>query len=245
MHCHILPGLDDGPATMEETLETLREAENQGIQAMIVTPHFHPGRYVVTADRLLETLRRVRRVAADEGVDLRLYPGQECYYYSGLVSELEAGNVLTMNGTRYVLVEFEPETQYSAITFAIREMRDNGYKPIIAHFERYRCLYQRKERLEELRKGGAKLQLNFDRLIEKGNFLHPNPWRKLLKDGFVDFLGSDTHGMAFRPLHVDQAMEWMNAGVSPEIRRKVLVDNPKLLLARNGSVMAAQAPPLQ
>jgi len=233
MHCHILPGVDDGPATMEETLETLRTAQRQGIQTMIVTPHFHPGRYTVTADRVMETLRRARRVAAEEGIDIKLFPGQECYYYSGLVSELEAGNVLTMNGTRYVLVEFEPETQYSAITFAIREMRDNGYKPIIAHFERYRCLYQRKERLAELRKGGAKLQLNFDRLIEKGNILHPNPWRKLLKDGFVDFLGSDTHGMAFRPLHVDRAMEWMDMGVNPEVRRRVLVNHPKLLLAQH------------
>ena len=230
MHCHILPGVDDGPATMEETLETLRTAQRQGIKAMIVTPHFHPGRYVVVADRVLETLRRVRRAAADEGIDLKLYPGQECYYYSGLIGELESGNVLAMNGTRYVLVEFENETQYSTITFAVRELRDSGYKPIIAHFERYRCLYQRRERLEELRTGGAKLQLNFDRLVEKGSFLHPNSWRKLAKEGYVDFLGSDTHGMAFRPLHVDRAMAWMDVGISPEARREILVDNPRLLL---------------
>ena len=230
MHCHILPGVDDGPATMEETLETLRTAQRQGIKAMIVTPHFHPGRYVVAADRVLETLRRVKRAAADEGIDLKLYPGQECYYFSGLIGELESGNVLTMNGTRYVLVEFENETQYSTITFAVRELRDSGYKPIIAHFERYRCLYQRKERLEELRTGGVKLQLNFDRLIEKGSFLHPNSWRKLVREGYVDFLGSDTHGMAFRPLHVDRAMAWMDVGVSPEARREILVDNPRLLL---------------
>lgn len=232
MHCHVLPGVDDGPTTMEETLETLRTAQRQGIKAMIVTPHFHPGRYVVTADRVLETLRRVRRVAADEGIDLKLYPGQECYYYSGLIGELESGNVLTMNGTRYVLVEFENETQYSTITFAVRELRDSGYKPIIAHFERYQCLYQKKERLEELRRSGAKLQLNFGRLIEKGNILHPNQWRKLLRDGYVDFLGSDTHGMRFRPLHVDRAMAWMDAGVSPEARREILVDNPRLLLTQ-------------
>jgi len=230
MHCHILPGVDDGPETMEESIAALRTAQQQGIGAMIVTPHFHPGRFVVTADRALEALTRVRRRAADEGLKIRLYPGQECYYYSGLLEQLEAGNVLTMNGTNYVLVEFETETQYSTITRAIRELRDSGYKPIIAHYERYRCLYQRTERLEELRKGGAMLQLNFARLIEKGSFLHPNVWRRLMKDGYVDFLGSDTHGMKFRPLHVAEALEWLNDGVKPELRLRVLETNMNLLL---------------
>ena len=230
MHCHILPGVDDGPATMKESLATLREAEDQGVEGMIVTPHFHPGRYVVTAEKALETLETVKRAAADAGLEIDLYPGQECYYYSGLIMQLEAGNVLTMNGTRYVLVEFEPETQYSTITFAVRELRDSGYKPIIAHFERYRCLYQRKERLAELRKHGARLQLNFDRLVGKGSFLRPNGWRKLLKDGYVDFLGSDTHGMKFRPLHVDQAMDWLELDVSPEISEKIMDRNISYLI---------------
>ena len=230
MHCHILPGVDDGPATMKESLAALREAESQDIEAMIVTPHFHPGRYMVTAEKALLALERVKGEAENEGIEIDLYPGQECYYYSGLISELESGNVLTMNGTRYVLVEFEPETQYSTITFAVRELRDNGFKPIIAHFERYRCLYQRKERLAELHKHGARLQLNFDRLVDKGNLLHPNGWRKLLKDGYVDFLGSDTHGMKFRPLHVDQAMDWLELDVRAEIVEKIMGENISRLI---------------
>lgn len=230
MHCHILPGVDDGPATMKESLATLREAENQGIEAMIVTPHFHPGRYVVTAEKALAALERVKGEAENEGLEIDLYPGQECYYYSGLIAELESGNVLTMNGTKYVLVEFEPETQYSTITFAVRELRDNGFKPIIAHFERYRCLYQRKDRLAELHKHGARLQLNFDRLVDKGNLLHPNGWRKLLKDGYVDFLGSDTHGMKFRPLHVDKAMDWLELDVRTEVMERIMDENINRLI---------------
>lgn len=229
MHCHILPGVDDGPATMKESLAALKEAQRQEIGAMIVTPHFHPGRYAVTAEMALATLERVKRQAAAEGLNMRLYPGQECYYYSGLLEQLEAGNVLTMNGTPYVLVEFETETQYSTITHAIRELRDSGYDPIIAHYERYRCLYQRRERLEELRKQGAMLQLNFGRLVDKGSLLQPNIWRKLLKDGYVDFLGSDTHGMKFRPMHIEQAVDWLKMDVRPQIRDRILVHNIRLL----------------
>ena len=230
MHCHILPGVDDGPATMEETLATLKTAQRQGIGAMIVTPHFHPGRYVVTADRVMEALGRVKRRAAAEGLGIRLYPGQECYYYSGLMEQLESGNVLTMNGTDKVLIEFDNETQYSTMLRAVREFRDNRYTPIIAHYERYRCLYQRRERLEELRKAGTMLQLNFGRLIGKGSLFRPNEWRKLLRDGYVDFLGSDTHGMEFRPLRVAQPMEWMNEGVKPETRKQIMATNIRLLL---------------
>ena len=232
MHCHILPGVDDGPETMEETMAVLREAQRQGIGAMIVTPHFHPGRYMVTAGRVMEVLRRVRLRMAEEGLNIRLIPGQECYYFSGLIDELEAGNVLTMAGTRIVLVEFETETQFSTISHAVRELCDSGYRPIVAHFERYRCLYQRKDRLEGLRNSGALLQLNFDRLVDRGNILHPNGWRKLLKEGYVDFLGSDTHGMKLRPLHVGQAVEWLNKGVQPELRKRILNDNIRMLQTR-------------
>lgn len=230
MHCHILPGVDDGPATMKESLATLKEAECQDIEAMIVTPHFHPGRYAVTAEKAMKTLERVQSVATDEGIGIRLYPGQECYYYSGLIAELESGNVLTMNSTRYVLVEFEPEAQYSTITFAVRELLDNGYKPIIAHFERYRCLYQRKERLAELHRHGARLQLNFDRLVDKGNFIHPNGWRKLLKEDYVDYLGSDTHGIKYRPLHIDKAMKWLELDVRTEIAKRIMDKNISCLI---------------
>ena len=238
MHCHILPGVDDGPATMKESLATLREALSQGIEAMIVTPHFHPGRYLVSAEKALRALERLRGAAKAEGIEMALYPGQECYYYSGLISELEAGHVLTMNGTDYVLVEFDTETQYSTMTHAVRELRDNGYKPIVAHYERYRCLYQRWERLEELRKHDAMLQLNFDRLLDKGGFFHPNIWRKLLKDGYVDFLGSDTHGMKLRPLHAKGAAAWLSESVELGIKKRIMVDNINALIgpaARSGS----------
>lgn len=230
MHCHILPGVDDGPETMEESMATLKTAVRQGIDAMIVTPHFHPGRYAVTADVALEALERVKRRVAAEGLPIRLYPGQECYYYSGLLMQLDAGNALTMNGTRFVLVEFDTETQYSRINAAVRELGGNGYRPIIAHYERYQCLYKRRDRLDELRNHGAMLQLNFDRLVEKGSLLHPNSWRKLLKDGYVDFLGSDTHGMKFRPLHVARATEWLEESVSAEVEDRIMRKNIGLLL---------------
>ena len=229
MHCHVLPGVDDGPATMEESLAVLKEAVRQGMDTMVVTPHFHPGRYMVPAPQVLETIEQVREALDEEGIDLRLIPGQECYYYSGLVRELDAGNVLTMGDTSYVLVEFDPSVLYNVIQHALRELFNSGYRPIIAHFERYRCLNGREDRLEELRSHGAMLQMNFDRLLDKEGFFRRNQWRRYLREGYVDFLGSDTHGMGFRPLHAKQAVAWMRAEVDPELVHVILERNIRLL----------------
>ena len=229
MHCHVLPGVDDGPETMADSLEVLREAQRQGIGAMIVTPHFHPGRFIVHAARALEALEALRGVLRDEGIPIRLYPGQECYYHTELVGELRRGNALTMAGTDWVLLEFDPDALYAQMEYAVKELAGSGYRAIIAHYERYQCLYGREDRLEQLRGSGVKLQLNFDRLLERDSLLRRNPWRRHIRAGLVDFLGSDTHGMRFRPLRADRAVAWLNREVEPEIVRRVTRDNLRLL----------------
>lgn len=230
MHCHVLPGVDDGPATMTDAIAVLREAERQGIGRMIVTPHYHPGRYVVPASKVMDVLDSVRETVRKEGIHIDLIPGQECYYFSDLVRELDRGRVLTMAGTSYVLVEYDPPVLYSVIQHSLRELIYSGYRPIIAHYERYQCLSGRMDRLEELRSNGAMLQLNFDRLLDRETLFRRNPWRRQFREGFVDFLGSDTHGMGFRPLHVDQAVDWIDSEVHPEIARMVMETNIDMLL---------------
>ena len=225
MHCHVLPGVDDGPKTIEESIALLQEASRQGIRTMIVTPHFYPERYTADGETVSRKLYEVRKAAISAGIEVDLIPGRECLYCSELISLLDADRSLTMAGSTWVLVEFTPNVLYSMIRNAVYDLTRSGYRPIIAHFERYDCLYRRDDCLDELREGGAMLQLNFDRLLEKDSFLHPNRWRQLLKDGYVDFLGSDTHGMAHRPLHVRQALDWMEDSVSPEITDRVLFQN--------------------
>ena len=230
MHCHVLPGVDDGPAEMEDSIALLREAYRQGVRTMIVTPHFHPGRYKVPAKRVHRVLTQLEIELSFEGIQIQLFPGQECYYFSGLLDELDAGNVLTMNGTNYVLVEFDPQVLYSVIQQAVRELTYGGYRPIIAHFERYRCLNERTDRLDEIKSYGTMLQMNFDCLLYKDGFFKRNPWRQLLQEGYVDFLGSDTHGMNFRPPHIDKAIEWLKSDVEASLRKQILFRNPGLLI---------------
>ena len=160
---------------------------------------------------------------------MRILPGQECYWYSGLIDALSTGKALTMNRTAYVLVEFDPDTLYGVIQNAVRSLTNNGYIPIIAHFERYACLRDKTERLNELRNMGAYLQMNFDRLLDKDTFFHRNPWRRLFVQEYVDFLGSDTHGMNFRPPHIGEALQWIQDSVKEELAWEILDHNIQML----------------
>lgn len=225
MHCHVLPNVDDGPSSMDSAVAVLIEAYRQGIRTMIATPHYHPGRYQVRGEQVMEKLAQLQAEIEREKIGIKLYPGQECYYFSGLMDALREKEALTLAGSEYVLVEFSPETQFSEIERAVREFEMSEYRMIIAHFERYECLFNRQERLEELKEHGALLQLNFDVLLVKDSLFRHFPWRAYLKNGIIDFLGSDSHSLRVRPLRVAQAVEWMEKHVNPEICKKVLEDN--------------------
>ena len=143
---------------------------------------------------------------------------------SGLVEELDQGNALTMCGTRYVLVEFDPGCTYSFLFTGIQSLRQNGYIPIIAHFERYECLYD-EEHLEEIRRGQFLLQMNYDVLLRKKLIFGNSYWQKLLLEGYVDFLGSDTHGTHFRPLQVEKCTKWLEKKCDPSLLRRIVEHN--------------------
>ncbi|MDO4322036.1 MAG: hypothetical protein Q4C61_05870 [Lachnospiraceae bacterium] len=231
IHCHILPGVDDGAGTMEEALSVMREAARQQIKEIIVTPHFHPGRYKVYADQVYDSVVELRRQCRIQGIDVMLYPGQECYYYTELADALDRREILTLAGSRYVLTEFDPDCPYSYLRSGLRDLQSHGYFPILAHFERYSCLREQ-EHLLQIREQGILLQMNFDMLLQKDSLFRKNPWRQMVKDGLVDYLGSDCHGMEFRPLHVYDAYRWILEHVDEEIRDRILYDNINKIIKR-------------
>ena len=224
MHCHILPGLDDGSESMDETLEALWEASRQGITAVIATPHYYPGRYEPDAGAVLKAWRQVKRRIQEEGIPIELYPGQECFYYSGLLEQLEEGEVLTLARSRYVLVEFDPECPYLQLLQGLTALQQGGYYPVLAHFERYQCLRD-VERLRELKRHGIWLHMNFDTLLLRDGIFHRNPWRRLAAEGMADLFGSDCHGMHFRPYRVQEACAWMEKHLDAQILRRTMEHN--------------------
>lgn len=111
------------------------------------------------------------------------------------------------------------------------QLQQSGYKPVLAHFERYECL-DHEDRLEELKSRGILLQMNFDTILQKKGLFQKTQWQKMVQNGTVDLLGSDCHGMHFRPYHADKGMKWLVKNVEQPIRREMLINNVKNILRK-------------
>lgn len=232
MHCHILPGLDDGVQSVDEAILCLETAVRQGIRSIIVTPHYYPIRYETDVSSVRNAVREMQEICRSLNLPLELYAGMECFYYSGLLEKLQKGEVLTLAESRCVLVEFSPESLYSQIFAGVSELMRGGYIPVLAHFERYECLRDI-QRLEELKRIGVMLQMNFDTLLERHGLFGHSPWRKMVRSGAVDLFGSDCHGMNFRPYRVEQAFKWLEKNLDPQLRKRILEENTKKLCNKN------------
>lgn len=231
VHCHILPGIDDGARDMEETMQALRTAARQGIRAVIATPHYYPEKYETDPETIHALCQEVRDRCKAEGLQLRIYAGQECFYHSELAEKLDRGEALTLAGSRYVLTEFSPNCLYLQLQQGLMQLQQSGYRPVLAHFERYECL-ENPDRLQELKSRGILLQMNLDTILQKKGLFQKTQWQRLLQSGMVDLLGSDCHGTHFRPYHADKSMKWLVKQVDQEIRREMLITNVKNILRK-------------
>ena len=137
IHCHVLPGVDDGAETMEMALDMLKIAAEEGIRKIILTPHQKADRKCVTPEGIASRMILLQEEADKKGIPVKLYPGNEIFYRHGLGELLELGKVRTLADSHYVLVEFLPGEDYRYIRDALNRIISFGYWPIVAHVERY------------------------------------------------------------------------------------------------------------
>lgn len=210
IHQHLVYGVDDGPKTWEDTEAMLRDAEKQGVGIIIATPHVFPGRVHFNYDAYLEKLNSINEYAWQRGWRIRLFPGAEIYYTSKALKKLDDCAIPTMAMSRLVLVEFEPETKADEIFRALREISNGGYKPILAHVERYIYLQEKPEMIREMRDMGILIQMNASTVLSsKGLFGGKSLVRKLLKEDVVDFVATDAHNMSSRPVCLKAAYDFL------------------------------------
>lgn len=230
VHSHIIPKADDGSRYLGETRSMLKAAYEQGFRGVIATPHFIHRHNRMDASQIREGLKKVETIAAEIDPDFKIYPGEEIYYFDGVVDALASGRALTLADTRYVLVEFSTSIAYKDIFQAVRRLTLARYIPVLAHIERYQCL-RKKGCVEELIQVGAYMQMNFGSLSGLKH-LPDRMWcRKMIQDGKIHLLGTDMHRLDYRPPDTAGAVEWIRKKAGQECLERLTCYQPAKLLA--------------
>lgn len=229
IHCHILPGVDDGARTEESTKRMLKIAAREGTNSIIATPHFKYDTDAVQVEELRKKYEMVRAWWKMISPKKELYLGNELFYSESIVDALKAGHALTMNGTRYVLVEFPVYVEYSYIERAVQKLLYAGYIPILAHIERYSCL-KKEEQVRQLVDMGAYMQSNTSAIMGKHGIMIKWYLMKLLRNGLVHFIGTDAHGSKERRPEMRECVKYLIKKLGKKQTRKIVEENPQRML---------------
>ena len=213
IHSHIIYGVDDGARTLEEAVELVALDIIEGAEAIIATPHYYvdePSDPEVLRNRLQELrdfLRKTGKGRFPDGEEIELYEGNEVLWFESMTEKLQSGEILTLSGTRFTLIEFYPEESYSTILRAVRKVRTAGYRPVIAHAERFRGL--REHGLTEVIDQGAYIQLSAEPF--GGAFFDSTTRfvRDAAKSGQCHFLGTDMHRIDRRAPKAAKGIAWI------------------------------------
>ncbi len=232
IHSHILPGVDDGSQSLDESLELLAIAADSGVHSIVATPHCNiPDEFENYASPELEQLfQRLERARKDVGIPIRLCRGMEVFATDALPELLREGKLWTINGTRYFLMEFAFSEDVDFCQDVLRHCRELGYMPIIAHPERYFFVQDDPELAYRWCTEGFGLQLNKGSVL--GRF-GPEAYRcarLLLDHNLAACVASDAHSPAQRSTYMGEINDSLLYNYGEDYRRLLLEENPSRIL---------------
>lgn len=226
LHCHILPGIDDGAPTLEVSLAMARMAVADGITTLACTPHIYPGMYMNDGPGIKAARKVLQRELDEAGIPLQLVVGADVHLVPGLLDGLRSGAVPTLNGSRYFLLEPSHTTPPPRLEDAVFNLIAAGYTPIITHPERLTWVESHYPVFLRLIEQGAWMQVTGAALL--GTF---GPRAKLWGERFVGeghthILATDAHSAGRRCPQLSTALQRVEQLVGAEEARKMVLDRP-------------------
>lgn len=231
IHCHILPGIDDGASDENVTRQMLQMAYDEGIRVMVSTSHYVSAVGDDFWKRRKEALRKTASIAKEIGDDFRIVPGTEILYSEEALQELIEGKIWTLNGTKYVLVEFPTYVDFPYIRRALCNLQSHGFYPVVAHVERYEAIYSA-ERIEELINMGVLLQANAGSIIGKDGRQVKKFLLRLLKNRQLHMIGTDAHGTKTRRPLMKKCAHYIQKKTDEAYCREICRDNARKIIRR-------------
>ncbi|MCR5735527.1 MAG: capsular biosynthesis protein [Lachnospiraceae bacterium] len=228
IHCHLLFGVDDGADTREMSILMLREAKAQGIDKIILTPHYRPGMFDYDKEKIEAAFDSLKKDALDN--DISIYLGCE-YHVDGYMTEnIRAGSIHTLADRDYVLCEYKYQSSYGAVRSSINELLSSGYTPVIAHAERYALFEEKPEIMQEFRNMGALIQINAGSIVGAEGRSIKRLCKKALKLDLVDIVASDSHNIKDRRCYMKEACVYVAKKYGEERAVKLFEKNPAGIL---------------
>lgn len=205
MHCHVLPGMDDGCKQCQESAKVLEKSFQQGIKGLAATPHYYPqetvSHFLRRRQKAFDKLQEYLEIKNVNSPEICL--GAEVAYHSGLINETDI-NKLCYGNSSFLLLEMPFMKWQSNVLRDVQGFRSmHGITPVIAHLERYLKI-QDKSVIEELLGFDVIVQMNAGYIID---FWGWHQAKKMLQNGTVQILGSDCHGLSKRPPNLGMAMD--------------------------------------
>jgi protein-tyrosine phosphatase len=240
LHCHLLPALDDGPASFPEAVAMIEVAWQAGTRRMVATPHmFQAGLGCDDPERVADLFAEFERALAArrqggdgpalEGLELAL--GAENFVGEAFLRALESGRILSLGASRYVLIEFWPLVAANTAIHAVDALRERGLVPVIAHVERYGFLHDDPRRLEPLLAAGCVAQVNASALLGHQGLRPAQLTDRWLRRGWIGVVASDGHGATTRPAVLEAAADCLRSRYGAATAEACLRDNPAAILA--------------
>ncbi len=231
IHTHVLPEIDDGATSLEEAVSMCRVAAADGCTAVVATPH---QRHRAWWNSDLDRLERLRQeVQAAVGPGLRVLPGAEIRVDSELLTDLDRwpdAGVLSLAGSRYLLIEFSRQEPDPDPVGLVHELGVAGWRPVLAHPEEIRWLADDLETLGHMVELGATLQVTAASVTGAYGHKIQDRARRLLDEGMVHFVASDTHDTTLRPPGLGEAAAEISRRWGEAVAHLLTAVNPRAVV---------------
>lgn len=232
LHVHILPGIDDGSQSLEESLFMAHMAADSGVHAMAVTPHCNiPGVFDnYDSSVFRQRFSALKKAVQEAKIDLQLFPGMEVFLTENIGELIRSKKLVGINDGAYLLSEFSFEQSAEWMTFLLEEVLEAGMIPLVAHPERYAAVIDHPQVAYEWVRMGCALQVNKGSIL--GRFGKPQQKTafRLLDHELVACIASDAHHAQFRSPHMEEAAGCLEHYYGSECIELLLKDNPRRIL---------------
>ncbi len=242
LHCHLLPGIDDGAPDLEVALAMARMAAADGVTTTCCTPHIYPGLYENSGPDILWRVDDLRTALATAGVPLGLSHGADVHLVPEVLSGLRTGRVLPLAGSRYVLIEPSHTVRPPRFLESVFELTAAGYVSIITHPERLTWVDQHYDDFIALARGGAWLQITGGALLGRFGPKATKYAERFVGDGWCDVIASDGHSTGRRAPVLAEARARAERLMGADEARRMVVDRPEAVLANLPSAAVPRPP---